>query len=244
MALDLCGLDYEQVWVPLTELKSEAMLKLNPNGKVPVLETADGPIYETNAILRYAARTAGKAYGATAYEQAQVDQWLDWVNCDLMTLGPQFLYQIFGFEFPTISYQKDGMFKGKAQFLNKIKDLNQALADRDFIVGTEMTIADVAIVNATVHFLTFCMADKQRKGFANVFRWLEAVAQNAAFQKWFGRLRLLPKPLNFAKIEAAPKPQKQQKKKQKKQQAAPKPKKKRGPDFPDSNDYPPSRFSQ
>ncbi|KAJ0078044.1 hypothetical protein Patl1_36616 [Pistacia atlantica] len=33
--------------------KSPEFLKLNPIGKVPVLETPDGPVFESNAIARY-----------------------------------------------------------------------------------------------------------------------------------------------------------------------------------------------
>lgn len=242
MGLDLAGLDYELNWVPIQDLKSEEFLKINPNGKVPTLETEDGPIFETHAILRYAARRGGKGYGATPYENAQVDQWLDWVNCELQPLAPQFLYQIFGFEFPGLSYEKDGMFKAKAEFLKRISHLNTSLNGKDFIVGSEMTIADVALINSTVQFLTFCVADKQRKGFANVYKWLENCAQNAAFQKWFGRLRLIPKPLNFAKVETAPQaaPAKKSKSKSKSKSKAreaapaPAPSKPKGPQFPPS----------
>lgn len=240
MGLELAGLDYELAFVALQDLGSEDYLKINPNGKVPTLETEDGPIFETHAILRYAARKAGKLYGSSPYEQAQVDQWLDWVNCDLQTLAPQFLFQIFGFEFPGIPYQKDGMFRAKAQFLKKLATLNNALKDKDFIVGNEISIADVAILNATIHFLTFGLADKQRKQYANIFNWLDNVAKTDSFKKWYGRLRLSPKPLNFAKIEAAAaKPKKQEKKKNKggQQQQKPKQEKKKGIQFPPSKNY-------
>uniref|UniRef100_A0A2P2MBI5 Elongation factor 1-gamma-like protein n=1 Tax=Rhizophora mucronata TaxID=61149 RepID=A0A2P2MBI5_RHIMU len=33
--------------------KTPEFLKMNPIGKVPVLETPDGPIFESNAIARY-----------------------------------------------------------------------------------------------------------------------------------------------------------------------------------------------
>ena len=45
--------------------KSEEYLKKHPLGKVPTLETPEGCIYESGAILRYLARKAGKFYGKT-----------------------------------------------------------------------------------------------------------------------------------------------------------------------------------
>jgi len=36
--------------------KTTQFLDMNPLGKVPVLETPDGPVFESNAIARYVAR--------------------------------------------------------------------------------------------------------------------------------------------------------------------------------------------
>ena len=33
--------------------KTPEFLKKNPNGEVPLMETPDGPIYESNAIAKY-----------------------------------------------------------------------------------------------------------------------------------------------------------------------------------------------
>jgi len=46
-------------------MKKEEHRKRHPLGKVPVLETPEGYIYESNAILRYVARlnSDAKLYG-------------------------------------------------------------------------------------------------------------------------------------------------------------------------------------
>ena len=43
--------------------KSPAYLALNPNGLIPVLETPDGPLFETGAILLWLADTHGGPHG-------------------------------------------------------------------------------------------------------------------------------------------------------------------------------------
>lgn len=50
-------------------------MKKNPFGKVPILETPDGVIIESNAIFRYLARKNPAAHllGANAYENGLVD---------------------------------------------------------------------------------------------------------------------------------------------------------------------------
>jgi elongation factor 1-gamma len=54
----------------MPELKSPEMLKLNPNGKMPILVTPDGPIYESKAMLRHLARLGSSAnlYGSSSFE--------------------------------------------------------------------------------------------------------------------------------------------------------------------------------
>jgi glutathione S-transferase len=42
-------------------------MKKNPLGKAPVLETADGIIFESNAICRFLARNANSLYGSGLY---------------------------------------------------------------------------------------------------------------------------------------------------------------------------------
>ena len=57
LALEVMGLSYEAVLVDrrVKAQKSRDYLALNPNGLIPVLETPDGPIYETAAILLWLA---------------------------------------------------------------------------------------------------------------------------------------------------------------------------------------------
>jgi glutathione S-transferase len=47
-------------------------MKKNPNGKIPILETSEGVIYESNAIMRHVARVSGhkSILGSDAFEQA------------------------------------------------------------------------------------------------------------------------------------------------------------------------------
>ena len=53
-------------------------LALNPNGKVPVLEDEALVLWESNAIVIYLARKAGRLLPTDPEGQALVDQWLFW----------------------------------------------------------------------------------------------------------------------------------------------------------------------
>lgn len=57
------------------DLKKPEHLKRNPLGKVPVVETSEGFLFESNAILRYIARlnSDSQLYGKNSYENSLVD---------------------------------------------------------------------------------------------------------------------------------------------------------------------------
>jgi glutathione S-transferase len=45
-------------------------MKKNPNGKIPILETSEGVIYESNAIMRHIGRVSNhkSIMGSNSYE--------------------------------------------------------------------------------------------------------------------------------------------------------------------------------
>lgn len=94
---DILGIKLENVRIPSSEWKSPEHLKRHPLGKVPVLETPEGHIYESLAIVRYLARKAGKLYGNNPAETAQIDQWLEFNNTQLQPFLVSTLYVIFGY---------------------------------------------------------------------------------------------------------------------------------------------------
>jgi len=53
--------------------------------KLPMLETAEGCLQETTAIMKYLCQVAGKCLGVDAVERSLVDQWCHYVNT---TMGP------------------------------------------------------------------------------------------------------------------------------------------------------------
>ncbi len=74
-------LDRDEFWPKsASETEKQEFTKINPNGKIPVLVTEEGTLFESNTILRYIARISkqAKLYGNNTYEEALVDQQLDW----------------------------------------------------------------------------------------------------------------------------------------------------------------------
>jgi len=79
LALEELGLPYETVLVDRAAQAqcSAGYLTLNPNGLIPVLETPDGPLFETAAILLWLAdRHGAMAPAADSAERAAFLKWL------------------------------------------------------------------------------------------------------------------------------------------------------------------------
>lgn len=247
VALDACGVQYETVWISFEESKSEKILKLNPQGKVPILETPEGSIYETVAIIRHAARLGKKLGGETDHEHALVDQWLSWLNSEVASTLGHFLYQTLGFDMPHLSYKHDDVTKGKETFLKQLDYLNKHLEGKKAVVGNDYTVADYTIAVIVYQPLAFCFGSAERAKLTNVVKLIEGIAQTDAFKKWFGRVRWLdtaltvPQPAKKeqpkkAPKEAAPAKPKEEKKKAPKEEEEDieKPPKKEEPKFPDT----------
>jgi elongation factor 1-gamma len=248
VALDACGVQYETQWISFEESKSEKILKLNPQGKIPILETPEGSIYETVAIIRHAARLGKKLGGETDHEQALVDQWLSWLNSEVASTLGHFFYQTLGFDMPHLSFKHDDIAKGKESFLKQLDLLNKHLEGKKAVVGDNYTVADYTIAVICYQPLAFCFGSQERTKLGNVVKLIEGIAQTPAFQKWYGnKLRWVDHALQVAqpakkekeqpkKKEAAPAKPKEEKKKAPKEddEDIENPPKKPEPKFPDT----------
>ncbi len=62
-----------------------AFLALNPNGQVPVVESQDGVLWESNTICRHLASQNGQQVllPLSPWPRALVERWMDWQATDL-----------------------------------------------------------------------------------------------------------------------------------------------------------------
>ena len=83
LALDELGATYRTQLVDRSQnaQKSQTYLAINPAGKIPVLETPEGPIFETAAILLWLSqRHAGLTHLAKEGGQATLLKWLFFIS--------------------------------------------------------------------------------------------------------------------------------------------------------------------
>jgi glutathione S-transferase len=140
--VSLLGLPHELVEVDLMAAahKSATFLKLNPFGQVPVLDDDGVVVADSNAILVYLAKKAGRSdwLPEDPAGAAAVQRWLS-VAAGEVAYGPAAarLVTVFGAKYDPAEVIS------RAHVL--LKRLEARLAERDWLVGDRPTIADVAI---------------------------------------------------------------------------------------------------
>lgn len=222
--LSACGVEHQIEWVSPEESKGEKFLKLNPLGKIPLLETPEGPISETLAIARHAARVGKKLGGETCHEQALVDQWISWFLTEVAPVLAQFMYQTYGFDFPSLSTNPNDHKKGKETFLKHLEHLNKHLEGKTSIVGKCLTIADYFIVSLIYQPLAFAFSSEDRAHICNVIKLVEAVGATEHFKRWYGKVRFCDHAFHIPKKAKAAAPAEGEKKKEDKKEKQDKPK--------------------
>jgi len=191
IALEELGLPYEAHMVDITrnETWTDHFLSLNPNGKIPAIVDPDGPggkplaLFESGAILLYLAEKTDRlipADSASRYETIQ------WVFFQMASVGPMsgqlgFFYKFAGKEIE----DKRPLDRCANESKRLMGVLEGRLKDRQWIMGDEYTIADIATFPWVRTLRDFYQADDVI-GFADfpkTIEWLERCLARPASQK-------------------------------------------------------------
>jgi elongation factor 1-gamma len=161
---------------------------VSPLGKVPVLETADGSIFESNAIARYVARMRAdtELLGASFFNQAQVDSWIDFCTNELEVPMGMWIFPVLGFmeNVPEITA------KAQNDMKKALAILNNHLAMNTYMVGRAITLADIVLVSALYYPMKLVLDTKFRKPYSNVVRWFLTCVNQPAFKAVLGEFEL------------------------------------------------------
>lgn len=184
IALEELGLPYEVRPVDITrgEQFDPAFLALNPNNKIPVLVDSDGPggapitLIESGAILIYLAEKTGRLLPDDPRARLEALQWLMF---QMGSIGPMLgqAHHFLRFAPDVIPYAIERYSKEAARLYGV---LDARLAGRDWLAGSEYSIADIA---------TFpWLARHEWQGidlarYPAVKRWYDTIAARPAVQR-------------------------------------------------------------
>ena len=149
--LEETGLPYEPhlVRFDTNDQLSPEFLAVNPNNKIPAILDPNGPggkplpLFESGAILLYLADKARRFIPAEAAGRYQTIQW---VMFQMGGVGPMFGQVGFFHKFAGKDYEDKrprDRYIGEAKRLLGV--LDRHLAGRDWMMGADYTIADIAI---------------------------------------------------------------------------------------------------
>jgi len=189
--LEEIGLPYEPhtINIGANETWTPEFLSLNPNGKIPAIIDPDGPggkplgLFESGAILQYLAEKTGKLLPsdpAARYETIQ------WVYFQMASIGPMFGQLGFFYKFAGREYEdKRPMQRYRDETKRLLGVLETRLGGRDWLMGKDYTIADIATLGWVRNLIGFYGAREivEYDTLRNVPRWLEAGLARPAVQR-------------------------------------------------------------
>ena len=191
------------------ELKSSI-----PTGTFPFLTTSEGVIAECSAIIQYLAETyKPELLGATAFEKAQVRQWIEFAGQEINRNNRALIYPLFGFA----EFNKEAADAATADLKVQLAVLNKHLEGKSFVVGSNLTLADIHLfATLRMYFSLVLVEDQRKKMYPNITAWFVNIASGEHALKVFGRTVLCKVPLKALKVE-----KKEEKKEEKKVEAKP-----------------------
>ena len=181
LVAELAGVPMEVVPVQFSEIKSPEFLKKNPMGQVPCVETPEGYINQSAAQSRHLVRIGKNKslLGGSNFEQAEVDQWIEYSFSDVEPVYASLIYPIIG----VMPFNKDRHQWGKDLLPEVLKQLNQRLENRQWLVGKSVTVADVFIGVQMFVLMRTVVSPKLRAGAPHLMKWFESFTQLPEFKK-------------------------------------------------------------
>lgn len=165
------------------EQRKPEFLRLNPNGKVPVLVDGDFKLWESHAIMQYLAdKTPGQTvYPADVQARADVNRWLFW---SAQHLTPA--VSVLNWERAVKPMLGAGapdpveVARGERLIDQCAPVLDAHLAGRTWVAGEQLSLADLALATpfaATAH------AQLPVMQYANIQAWLARVQALDAWKR-------------------------------------------------------------
>lgn len=189
--LEETGLPYEvhRVAFDTKDQFTPEFLSLSPNNKIPAILDPNGPdgkplgLFESGAILVYLASKAGQFIPA---DTASRFETLQWVMFQMGGIGPMFGQLGFFHRFAGKDYEDK---RPRDRYVDESKRLlavlDQRLEGRDWVMGDQYTIADIAIFPWVRNLVGFYDAGDLVgfSSFKNVARVLDAFVARPAVAK-------------------------------------------------------------
>ncbi len=189
LALGHSGAEYDAWLINIAEGEqfSSGFVDVNPNSKIPALLDKGGSkpirVFESGAIMVYLAEKFGAFLPTDSAARAECMSWLFWQMGSAPFLGGGFghfyAYAPEKFEYPINRYAME--------VKRQLDVLDRTLSDRQFLIGSEYTIADMANYAWYGVLVEGKLYDAEEfldvKSYKNVVRWAKEIHDRPAVMR-------------------------------------------------------------
>lgn len=177
--LEEAGLPYELL--PIDTLKGEQhtpeFRAVNPNGKAPAIEYNGVRVFDSNAILLFLSEKTGRL-ACIPGDRAEMLSWLMFIASGLGPYSGQSVH--FRHAAPEKIDYATNRYLREAQRHYEVLDVH--LAGKDFIVGDDYSIVDIAAWG-WVDKAPVVLGEGGLDAYANVKRWFDTINNRPAVQR-------------------------------------------------------------
>ena len=183
---------FENIDLSDIEARKKIVSKI-PTITLPYLETSQGNISETNAILYYFASKYKKdLLGKNPFENAKINQWIEFCSSELNECQKAMIYPIFGWN----DYCKEKYDNYNGKLKDYIKIFEKELENKNYLVGNRLTLADIVLFRYLRLFMMFQFPEAMRKKvLPNTSKYFENLMKTEEVIKSYGRIILCKQPL-------------------------------------------------
>jgi glutathione S-transferase len=161
-------------------LDTPAFRAMNPHGRIPVIDDDGTIVWESHAILRYLAARHGRGsfWSDDEATRSLSDRWMDWAHTSLQ---PDFLVGVFWGFYRTPDAQRNwpAINERIRRCARHFQLLDRLLADRPFMLGDRLTLADIPIGTNLYRYFNL---DIERPSIPNVEAWYRHLQDRSAYR--------------------------------------------------------------
>ena len=164
-----------------------------PTLTFPFLSTEHGNISQTNSVLYYLALKYKKdLLGNSSFENAKINQWIEFANCEINNCLKNIIYPIFGWN----EYDKDLSNKENNKLNEYLIKIENELKNKDYIVNNKLTLADIVLFRYLRFFMMLHFPEGKRNNLIpNITRWFINIMNTKECIKAYGKIILCKTPV-------------------------------------------------
>lgn len=179
-ALEEMGLDYELVTMEFPpRAKHPGYLDINPLGTVPTLVDSSVTLTESTGICQYLVDKYGPHSIGVNRDEAEYGEYLNWLHRSDATLTfPQTIVLRYSQHEPPERRLPQAVEDYSIWFLSRLRSVEAALENKEFLVAERFTIADIAVGYALFMGRRLGLDERYKP---NCVRYLDSLIRRPAF---------------------------------------------------------------